>query len=98
MSDSVSPIQPVSRIEPINRVLGIGDMDPSLYQTIAASLVTLFQRSINFDAEGKPLSLALPSILEIFQPRNKYSTNKKYLKKDKKDFQKINSLFKETVE
>ena len=97
MSDVINPIQPVARIEPINPILGVGEMDPGLYQIAAASLVALFQRRHPNDTLMSP-SLPFIPLVEIIQFTNKYRGRKKYSKKNKRDFQKISSLFKKTFD
>lgn len=100
MSGRIIPIQPVSRIEPINRVSGIGDMDPGLYQILANSLYALFQRVHSANTSIPLPPLPTTAIIAIIQPRNEYRGKKRknYSKKNKRDFQRISSFFKKIVE
>jgi hypothetical protein len=97
MSDGITPIQPVSRIEPIDRIFGVAEMDPGLYQMIATSLCTLFQRIYSTKATTT-LPLPLISLIETMQLPTNPSQKKKYSKKDKKNFYKISAFFKKTFD
>lgn len=93
MSDGIIPVQPVSRIEPINRVFGPDEMDPGLYQTVAASLCTLFQKRCSSEMSS-PLNLPLIAVIDAMQPKSQYGRKKKYSKKGKRDLYKITAFFK----
>jgi|GEM_PF-4348627 len=98
MSDMIPPIRPVSRIEPIHRIVGIADMDPGLYQLLAISLVALFQRAHFSNPSITSSSLSLIPLIGGIQGRNDTRRKKKYSKKDTKDFRKITSFLKERLE
>jgi len=88
MSDRIQPIAPISRIEPIARISGIRDTDPTLYQLYAATLTALFNRQLQ--------KLPIPTVSPWGQRQEEQrypSRFKSLLKKTKKN-PKVTAIFK----
>lgn len=98
MSEGISPIQPISRIEPVMQILGIKDMDPALYQMGVKTIVILFQKIVN--SPHSTLEFPLPPLSILYSlPRECLPQKKRYNpKKNGQKSKKIRLIFKQALE